>query len=393
MMPEMLEGDFDPRACTSAEDPHPLYRALRERAPLARSESRALWVLSRWADVHAALLDPARFISSRGTVPSGFVSEKPMLITQDPPVHTRLRRAVQRAFTPRRIGALEPRVRALARELLGALGDKTEAELYDAFLNPLPFYVIGELLGVERDQREMVARCGDAIVHSTRADDPAVAAAEAELYGWLARVIPRRRAQPGDDLLSVLLHASDEGEALGEEELIGFCALLVMAGTETTTNSLGNALLLLERRRDLRAQLLARRRIPGSAIDEVLRFESPVQGLTRVLAADVELHGRRLCAGERVHLLFASANRDERVFAEPERVDLTREPNPHLAFGFGIHFCLGASLARLELRVGLEEWLAFAPRYALIEQGRQRVVSDTNRGFERLPAALDGGTA
>jgi hypothetical protein len=381
--------DFDPRACASADDPYPVYRELRERAPLARSRSRDLWVLSRWADVHAALLDPDRFVSSRGTVPSGFVSEKPMLITQDPPVHTRLRRAVQRAFTPRRIAALEPRVRALARELLAALGDKTEAELFDAYLNPLPFHVIGELLGVDRSRREMVARCGDAIVHATRADDPRVAAAEAELYGWLEREIPRRRREPRDDLLSVLLQADAEGDALDEAELIGFCALLVMAGTETTTNALGNALVLLDRQRELREHLLARGRIAPGAVDEILRFESPVQGLTRTLARDVELHGRSLRAGERVHLLFGSANRDERAFAAPEHVDLAREPNHHLAFGFGIHFCLGASLARLELRVALEEWLAFAPRYALPEGGRQRVVSDTNRGFERLPVALD----
>jgi cytochrome P450 len=389
----MSPGDFDPREATSAEDPYPVYRALREHTPLARSEPRDLWVLSRWADVHASLLDPARFVSSRGTVPSGFVSEKPMLITQDPPVHTRLRRAVQRAFTPRRIGALEPRVRALARELLGALGEKTEVELFDAFLNPLPFYVIGELLGVDREQRELVARCGDAIVHATRADDPRVSAAEAELYGWLSQEIPRRRARPGDDLLSVLLQASDDGDALEEPELIGFCALLVMAGTETTTNALGNALLVLDRRRDLREQLVSRGRVSPAAVDELLRIESPVQGLTRTLASDVEIHGRRLRAGERVHLLFASANRDERAFAQPERIDLEREPNHHLAFGFGIHFCLGASLARLEIRVALEEWLARAPRYALLAAGRQRVVSDTNRGFERLPAVLDEAQA
>jgi cytochrome P450 len=124
-------------------------------------------------------------------------------------------------------------------------------------------------------------------------------------------------------------------------------------------------------------------------VDVLLRFESPVQGLTRTLARDVELHGRRLRAGERVHMLFGSANRDERAFADPERIDLEREPNHHLAFGFGIHFCLGASLARLEIRIALEEWLARAPRYALPPAGRQRVVSDTNRGFERLPAVLD----
>jgi hypothetical protein len=386
----MLPASFDPRDCTSAEDPYPIYRELRDRAPLHWSEARGLWILSRWADVHAVLLDPGRFVSSRGTVPSGFVSEKPMLITQDPPQHTRLRRAVQRAFTPRRVAALEPRIREICRELLGALDGSRELDAFEAYINPLPFYVIGELLGVERAQRAMVARCGDAIVHATRADDPGVAAAEAELYGWLARVIPARRERPGEDLLSVLLHATEDGEALDEEELIGFCALLVMAGTETTTNALGNALWLLDRRLDLRERLLERRGIPPAAIDELLRFESPVQGLTRTLAVDVALHGRKLRAGERVHMLFGAANRDERAFANPDQLDLTREPNHHFAFGFGIHFCLGASLARLELRIGLEEWLARAPHYALQTQGRVRVVSDTNRGFERLPLALEG---
>jgi len=386
----MLPASFDPRDCCSADDPYPVYRELRERAPLHRSDVRDLWILSRWADVHAVLLDPGRFVSSRGTVPSGFVSEKPMLITQDPPLHTRLRRSVQRAFTPRRVSALEPRIRAICRELLDAMDEGDEVDAFDAYINPLPFYVIGELLGVERDQRERVAACGDAIVHATRADDPRVAAAEAELYGWLGRVIPARRERPGEDLLSLLLHASDEGDALGEDELIGFCALLVVAGTETTTNALGNALWILDRHRELRERLLAKRRVPAAAVDEMLRFESPVQGLTRTLASDVELYGRKLRSGERVHMLFGAANRDERAFAAADRIDLEREPNHHFAFGFGIHFCLGASLARLELRIALEEWLARAPHYALREEGRVRVVSDTNRGFERLPVALEG---
>ena len=382
--------ELDPQIQTSSEDPYEVYRELRERSPLARYPGRDLWVLSRYADVQAAVRDPATWSSARGTVPSGFVPAKPMLITQDPPRHTRLRKAVQRAFTPRRVAALEPRIRAFARELIADFPDTGTLDLFEAYTNPLPIFVISELLGVDRERREMFTRAGDAIIHGQNdPDSPRLAAAQEELFGYLASVVPERRARPGDDLMSVLLHASGEGEALDEEELLGFCGLLLLAGTETTTMSLTSSLVLMDRRPEVRETLRAQPDLWPRAIEEFLRFDSPVQGQTRSLLRDVEVLGRKLREGERVHLLYASANRDERVFPDPDRFDLEREPNNHLAFGFGIHFCLGASLARLELRVALQELLARAPNYAVDHDRTRRVRSDTNRGFDRLPVSLE----
>ncbi|MEZ4289807.1 MAG: cytochrome P450 [Myxococcota bacterium] len=193
---------------------------------------------------------------------------------------------------------------------------------------------------------------------------------------------------PGDDLISVLLTSSDEGRALTKDELLGLCFLLLVAGTETTTSALGNALLLLERDRASRKRLVEDPTLLESAVEEILRYDSPVQGLSRVTRRDVRLHGRTIPEGARVHLLYASANRDPRAFPDPDRFDIARTPNNHVAFGFGIHFCLGASLARLELNIGLAEWLRHAPDYTLEVDDLERLPSDTNRGFAKLPVRL-----
>jgi cytochrome P450 len=186
----------------------------------------------------------------------------------------------------------------------------------------------------------------------------------------------------------VLLTSSPEGEALGEDELLGLCFLLLVAGTETTTSALGNALLLLDRNRDARRRLVANPAQLASAVEEILRFDPPVHGLSRVLTRDVLIAGETIAKGERVHLLFAAANRDPSVFSDPDRFDIAREPNHHLSFGLGVHFCLGASLVRMELRVGLEEFLRRAPDYEVDHDGVVRLRSDTNRGFQRLPISL-----
>ena len=188
---------------------------------------------------------------------------------------------------------------------------------------------------------------------------------------------------------SVLLTSSPEGDAVSEEQLLALCFVLLVAGTETTTGALGNALLLLDRDRDARARLIADPARLPAAVEEILRFEAPVHGLSRVLTRDVEIDGQAIPKSGRVHLLFAAANRDPRVFSEPDRFDIGRSPNPHVSFGFGVHFCLGASLARMELRIGLEEWLRRAPRYAVDAANVVRLRSDTNRGFERLPVRVE----
>jgi cytochrome P450 len=379
---------FDPFVQTSAPDPHPVYRALRDGAPLHRCEERDLFVLSRHADVRAAVLDPATYSSAQGVIPSGFVPEKPILISSDPPTHTRLRKAVQRALTPRRVAELEPRIRGFARRLLDALPFGEEVDLVAGYTQPLPMFVMSELLGVPMADRPTFRRWAEAVVHTNQGSSAAIEAAQRELYAYFAGVVAERRTRPREDLIGILLAPGDEGETLEPDEILGFCFLLLLAGIETTTAALGNAAAILDRERAARASLLGDPgRIPA-AVEEALRYDSPVQGLTRTLTRPVELHGRRLAPGERVHLLFAAANRDERCFAEPDRFEPRRDPNPHLAFGFGVHFCLGASLARLELRIGLEELLARAPRYEVADGKLERVRSDTNRIYARLPVAL-----
>jgi cytochrome P450 len=379
---------FDPFVQTPAPDPHPVYRALREQEPLHRCDARGLWVLSRHADVRAAILDPATYSSASGVIPSGFVPEKPILISTDPPAHTRLRKAVHRALTPRRVEALEPRIRGYARRLLEEIPRGEVVDLVASYTQSLPMAVMCELLGIPIEDRATFRRWADAVVRTNLGSSDAIDAAQRELYAYFAGVVAERRARPRGDLVSLLLTPTEDGDLLDEDDLLGFCFLLLLAGIETTTAALGNAVVILDRERGVRARLAREpARIPA-AIEEVLRFDSPVQGLSRTLARDALLHGQKLLEGERVHLLFAAANRDERCFPDAERFDAERDPNPHLAFGFGVHFCLGASLARLELRVGLEELLARAPDHALAGGPLERVASDTNRIWARIPVAL-----
>lgn len=382
----------DPVALTATDDPYPGYRRLREEAPVHYVPDRDLWVLSRHADVLAALKSPDTFASSSGVVPSGYAPDIPTLIVLDPPLHTNMRKAVMRAFTPRRMESMSERVRGFAEELVSGLVERGRnggvADAFDGFTDPLPIYVMAELLGVDPSQRPMFKRCGDAIVYSSGADPETLVAAQRELTEYLEGVFAERSRHPGEDLISVLLTESDEGRALEHDELLGLCFLLLVAGTETTTSALGNAMLLLQQHPDERAELLRDpSRIPD-AVEEILRFDPPVQGLSRVTTRDVDVRGRRIPRGARVHLLYASANRDADVFSEPDRFDVTRPPAQHLAFGLGIHFCLGASLARLELRIGLETLLRHAPDYQLDVDGLERLPSDTNRGFARLPVRL-----
>ncbi|NRA06778.1 MAG: cytochrome P450 [Myxococcales bacterium] len=384
---------FDPHRLTAEDDPYPIYREMREEHPLYYSEEREIWVVSRYADVRATLLDAGTWASGQGTVPSGFLAEKPMLISEDPPYHTHLRGAVHLSFTPRRMRALEKRVREIAVELLDAVDPEADTELFSTYTDPLPVAVMTELLGVGIEDRDEFKRCADAIIHTTEGRGEAAAEAQRWIFDYLENVLPERAqdADPEEDLVSMLLQPPPDARGqLTHDEVVGFCTILLLAGTETTTNALGNILHLLERNPALRAELAARPESLPLAIEECLRLESPVQGLSRVASRDVEVLGEKIREGERLHMLFGSANRDERVFPDAEQLDPRRDPNPHLSFGLGIHFCLGASLARTELRVGLEELLARYPGYALDRERSHRQASDTNRGFTQLTARLAG---
>ena len=392
-----ITTDLDPIAWAAEADPYPIYQQLREEHPASYVPDRELWVLSRHADVLAAIKDPATFSSSEGVVPSGFKPDVPTLIVLDPPDHTMMRKAVMRAFTPRRMDAMAKQVRGFADGLFDALFAEAEAgaagelgtvDAFEGFTDPLPIYVMAELLGVDAAERPMFKRCGDAIVYSSGADPATLFAAQRELTDYLQTVFEARKSEPRDDLISLLLTSSEEGRALQDDELLGLCFLLLVAGTETTTSALGNAILLLERHREARRALIEDPSLIPSAVEEILRFDSPVQGLSRVTTRDVVVQDVTIPKGARVHLLYASANRDARVFTNPDVFDIRRQSNNHLAFGFGIHFCLGASLARLEMRIGLETLLTRAPNYRLDLDGINRLPSDTNRGFASLPVTL-----
>lgn len=377
--------DFDPRALSAIEDPYPVFAELREKAPVFHAVDRDLWVLSRHEDIRKVLLDPETYASGQGTVPTGFVSAKPMMISQDPPVHTRLRGATHLRFTPRRMAALDGFIRRTTRELLDTIGPSEEIDLFETLTDPLPVAVITELLGIGFEDRREFSHYAGAIIHAVEDEGPTAEEAIEWIYRYLEGVLEDRASKPGDDLVSALLHPPEGQPTLSHDEVVGFCALLLMAGTETTTNALGNAVVLLESHPALRAQLAAQPEGLPSVIEELLRLESPVPGLSRVTTRDVEIRGVEIPKGERIHMAFAAANRDERVFPDPDVLDPTRSPNPHLAFSLGIHFCLGASLARTEMRIALEELLARFPSYRALPERGVRLYSDAARGFSVLP--------
>lgn len=380
--------EFDPQALSAVEDPYPVFTELREEHPLFYCADRDVWVVSRHDDVRHVLLEDETFSSGRGIVPIGFVSEKPMMISQDPPYHTHLRGAVHLTFTPRRMRALAEFIARVCDELLDAIDPESEVDLVSAFTDPMPVAVITELLGIGFEDRQEFSRYAGAIIHNVEGTGLTAEDGIRWIYDYLDRALTQREAAPGDDLLSHLLHPGPEESRLERDEIVGFCALLLMAGTETTTNALGNALALLQANPDARRQLAEHvddgKRLER-AIEEMLRMESPVPGLSRVTTRDVELHGRKIPEGARVHMAFAAANRDPRIFDEPDRFVPERSPNPHLAFSLGVHFCLGASLARTEMRIALGALLRRFPDYRLDEGRWTRLRSDAGRGFTFLP--------
>ena len=380
--------NLDPIPQVWVDDPHEVYRELRENHPVYHVEARDLWVVSRYDDVLTMLRSPERFSSASGVVPSGYAPESPTIITSDPPVHTPIRKAVSRAFTPKRMAAIEPVIRRLAHDLVATLPPSGEVEAFSEFSALLPYQVMAELLGLEPETYDVLKRCGDVIVYSSDFDALAMERASRELTEFLTESCARRRNAPSDDLMSVLLSSTPDEDALGEDEVVALCFLLTLAGTETTTSAIGLALMILDEFTAERARIVADRSLLATAVDEMMRWDSPVQGLSRVTTEPIALHDTVIPEGARVHMLFASANRDAAMFEEPDRFDITRTPNPHLGFGFGIHHCLGASLARTELRVGLDEFLTRFPDYRVRRDEVVRLHSDTNRGFRQLPIVL-----
>jgi cytochrome P450 len=393
------ELDFSPYDYAIHEDPYPTYARLRAEAPLYRNDEVGFWALSRHEDVTAAFRDSARFSSSQGVsvdpAASGPDAHRTMsFLAMDPPRHGHMRGLVSRGFTPRRVTDLEPRIRALTLQHLEPALERGSFDFVADLAGKLPMDVVSEMVGVPPADRAELRRLSDLLVHREEGVHdvpPAAIDASLTLVGYYADMLAERRAKRTDDLTSALLDVEIDGARLADDDIISFLFLMVVAGNETTTKLLANAWYWAWRNPDQRHKVFADAGGPARIdgwIEETLRYDTSSQMLARVTTEDVELHGGTIPAGDRVLLLVGSANRDERVFPDPQRYDVERDTSQLASFGVGRHFCLGASLARLEARVALEELVARVGDYDVDAAGATRVHSVNVRGFAALPTEV-----
>jgi cytochrome P450 len=416
--------DYDPFTPRWRADPYPAYRALRDAAPLHRAPVSGAYCVSRYEDVVQVLKRPELF-SSRAmftvlmnggkdgrpplswnglrlfalfawrlrVYPGAFFRAR-NLIASDPPVHETLRNIVNRGFTPRKIAAWEPRIRALVAEQLAPLAAGSPYDVVHELAIPLPVTVIAEMLGVEPERQRDFKRWSDAIIEGStgagRAEPfaPRFVDSALELLCYLRDAVRRRRRAPGDDLISALLAETEGGALLTDIEVLMFVQLLLVAGNETTTNLIGNAVQALLEHPDQLALVQREPSLVPALVEEVLRFDAPVQVVFRTATRDTDLAGGRIPKDATVAVLLGSANRDDRRFPDPDRFDVRREPRGHLGFGFGEHFCLGAALARLEAQVALEALVPELARFERAEPGRELIDSFLVRGPKRLALRL-----
>lgn len=373
-------------------DPYPLYAQLRKASPVYLEPDFDTYVLTRFDDVYDALRDHSTYSSAQGIAPGLRGSGGMMtttLITTDPPRHTRLRSLVNRAFTPRVLGTLEPWLVDVVDELLADM-PTDDVDIVEKLTVPLPVTAIARLLGVAAGDRDRFKRWSDAVVGVTdRGIENDAREQLAEMMQYFASEIAARKEAPLHDLLTTIVEAEIDGERLTDLEMLGFCLLLLVAGNETTTNLLSNLLHVLAGRPDLWQALRNDRSLVPGAIEEALRYDSPVQGLWRTTTRPVTLRDVPIPEGSRVMVCYAAANRDPDEFPDPEEFRLDRNLDLHVAFGYGIHYCLGAPLARLESKVALN---ALLDRYDELALGRtrgERLPTSILRGFKKLNLRLD----
>ncbi len=384
---------FDPQSQEVQLNPYPYYEALRADGPVYRDQENNFWAVHRFADVWAAIQNTGAFSSAQGVALSGDEGEgeqdqdlPSVLLTTDPPKHTKLRKVVNRAFTPRRVASMQAAVEDLTISLLEPVVEEVSFDLVEHLAGPLPTFVIADLLGLPRDDYEQFRYWSEQMISAGVADNERRSVqlqTTAALFEYFAGIISERRRRPRSDLISALIEAQVDGEHLSEQELLGFCLLLLVAGNETTVNLIGNMTLALAHNVDQQAAL---REIPASqAVEEFLRFDSPVQALARTVTGDIELHGNTLHAGEKLLLLFGAANRDAQEFGDDANsLNVRRRIRRHLAFGTGAHYCLGASLARLEGAIACEQLMKALPLIALAGEP-ERLCSPAMRGLRHLP--------
>lgn len=403
---KVMTVEYRPSDPATLADPFPVYARLRDEEPAHWSPGLKSWVLTRYDDVKRVCLD-SRMSSDRlrpffATLPAAEASRMADLIRiltlwmvfRDPPEHTRLRRLASRVFHVRSINALRPNVEELTAWLLERIGERERIDLIADFAGPLPALVIMDMLGVPRGELERLKHLSDEMAlfigsaRETAGKYDRAQAATREMADLFRSLIAERRAEPKRDLLSELVHLDDQGDRLTDDELVAMCVLLLFAGHETTTHHIANGLAALMR---FPAEIEKLRRNPGlapAAVEELLRYDGPIGAQVRIVQEEQAFHGRTFKPGDRVFLLMNAANRDERAYPDPDRVDLERHGVPHLTFGFGAHICLGFPLARLEGQIALPALLA---RWRHIEPAAGPVEwmdSMVLRGMKALPLSV-----
>ena len=388
---------YDPTDWNTQIDPYATYAWLREEAPVYHNEELDFWALSRFEDVWDAHLDYETFSSAWGQTLEKVATPLPMMISMDPPKHTRVRQLVSKVFTPRRISELEPTVRRITRERLAGLEPGDEIDLFERLASVMPMDVISALLGVPEADRDQVRRDTNLFMHREPGtlDIPAVAQeASGRIHEYFAGFIRERQARPQDDLISALIGSDlrdvDTGELtrLSFEELLGFCMLLGSAGHETTARLICNSAVTLCRHPEQRAELAENPALMPNAVEELLRVDPPSQVQGRWSTREWSRHGATIPADKRVLLLTGAAHRDERQFPDPDRFDIHRKLDRTVHFGQGHHLCLGKSLARQECRVAFEELLARFPDYAVDEDRLEWSHNNNVRGYAKVPIRL-----
>lgn len=384
----LLDGRF------YAGDPHRHFDWMRAHAPVYWDEASQLWGITRHADVMELSKRPGAFCSSGSSRPDA--PPVASMINLDDPAHRRRRALVSTGFTPRRVADHEPKIRRICSDLLDRAAAKGQFDFVREVAGPLPMIVIGDLLGVDTEDHDMLLRWSEDLISGLSATAPpeaygAAVQAFAEYCDYHRAVVADRRSKPlQDDLMSVLVHAEIDGERLDDDALLQESLLILVGGDETTRHVLSGGMHALLENPEQQQRLVDTPRLVASAVEEMLRWVTPIQNMNRTATRDVELHGQSISAGDKVLLLYPAANRDDRVFAHPHHFDVARNPNPHVAFGgYGAHFCLGASLARLELRVMLEEVIGSRLLLALAsEQPPSMRPSNFIVGIEELPVRV-----
>ena len=378
-------------------DPYPTYSRLREnRMPVylpLEGPTGGMWLVTRYDDVAAVLKESriSKEMSRLVPAPPPMALDATMLF-KDPPLHSRMRSLANQAFTPKRIKDLEARIEQIADALIDRVRARGGMEFIADFAMPLPIIVIAEMLGVPAEERDTFRTWSNDLITGTDmirgTDERRRKQREAimSLMAYFGKLIAERRAEPREDIISALIEAQEEGGRMTEEELLGTCILLLVAGHETTVNLFGNGLLALLRHPDQFSQLKQQPDLLASAVEEMLRFESPVQrGTFRVTAAPVEIGGTTLGPGEQVSAVLGAANRDSDQFPDANKFDISRNPNRHLAFGLGIHFCLGSALARTEARIGFGRLFDRLPGIRLASEAVEWNPNTLIRGLRALP--------